>query len=141
MLTRVIKRLMKGISGYGNFGEGDGMKITGCKGTVTINGKTYEGNNISIQASRIIIDGEVQSGSPLVGYITVNVTGDVTEVSTTSGDVNVQGDVGSVSTTSGDVDCENVRGDVDTTSGDVTVRGSIQGNVDTTSGDIIGGKK
>ena len=142
MLTKGIEKLMKGISGLGSFGAKDGtLNIMGSKGTVTINGKTYKGNNISIQGDKVTIDGIVQEGSSLVGSILVKVEGDVESIDTLTGGVVVSGNVGTVQTTSGDVECGMVHGNVRSTSGDVTVMGGISGNVDTNSGDVtaVGG--
>ena len=86
---------------------------------MTINGKTYSGNNIIISNGKVIVDGAEQS-EVLEHNIVVNVTGDVQ----------------SLETTSGDVQCESVSGDVKTVSGDVNVRGNVAGNVKTVSGDI-----
>lgn len=111
------------------------MNISMKSGNVTINGKTYSGNNIIISNGKVIVDGAEQS-EVLEHNIVVNVTGDVQSLETTSGDVNVIGGVSNIQTTSGDVQCESVSGDVKTVSGDVNVRGNVAGNVKTVSGDI-----
>lgn len=95
------------------------MNISMKSGNMTINGKTYSGNNIIISNGKVIVDGAEQS-EVLEHNIVVNVTGDVQ----------------SLETTSGDVQCESVSGDVKTVSGDVNVRGNVAGNVKTVSGDI-----
>jgi DUF4097 and DUF4098 domain-containing protein YvlB len=104
--------------------------------TVTINGQTYSGNNVSIVNDLVFVDGVAQ-GQTLVGPITVTVNGDVQQLETVSGDIEVHGNVGTLSTTSGDVDVSlDVKGGVTTVSGDVEVAGSVAGDINTVSGDI-----
>lgn len=113
-------------------------KISGGNtGSITINGRSFSGNNVIISAGGVItVDGVVQDGKALVGPITVNITGDMEHVSNTSGNINITGDANIVMTTSGDV---NVKGDIkkdaETTSGDIECR-EIYGRVSTVSGDI-----
>ena len=108
-------------------------------GTVSVNGQTYSGNNVSIINNRVWIDGVEQTDNtlPSTGIIQVTVNGDVEKVETLSGDITVTGNTGAVSTSSGDVEIEgSAQGSVTTMSGDVRVRGSIGGSVSTMSGDI-----
>ncbi len=103
---------------------------------ITINGKTYIGNNISISNSgKVVIDGVVQDGGDLVGPVHIEVKGNVEKIDLISGSVVVNGSCGKVKTTSGDVNCWDVTESVITTSGDVTTK-VIHGNVSTMSGDI-----
>ena len=108
------------------------------KGTVSINGKTYVGNNVSIVGDTVYVDGRAQSGALATGQpITVNVTGDVARLDTACGDVNVTGCAGQISCTSGDIQIAGgVAGNVESTSGDVSVGGSVGGSVSTVSGDV-----
>lgn len=112
------------------------MKITSNgSASITIDGRTFKGNNVSIIGNKVVIDGVEQSGE-LVGNIRITVNGNVDNIETTSGDIEVRGAVGEVETTSGDVIVHsNISGSVKTMSGDVTA-GSIGGNVKTMSGDI-----
>jgi hypothetical protein len=110
------------------------MKIKTGGSTVTIDGRTFSGNSISIVNDRVIIDGVEQDGA-LVGPISITVNGNAESVETVSGSVEVSGSVGRIKTMSGDVECGDVHGDVGTMSGDVTC-GAISGNVKTMSGDI-----
>lgn len=120
---------------------------------ISINGKTYFGSSISIKRNKIVIDGKViedddqkQINITINGDIQtldvdscekINITGNVDQLRTISGDVRVNGVSNSVSTTSGDVGVEgNVGGSVTTVSGDVDVEGNINGSVKTVSGDI-----
>jgi hypothetical protein len=38
------------------------LDIFDCKGTITINNKSYAGNNIQISGDKVIIDGIIQNG-------------------------------------------------------------------------------
>lgn len=103
--------------------------------SVTINGKTYIGNNIIVSNGKIMVDGKNVTSDDKVINITVNgnidslkvdtcnkleIIGNVTNVNTVSGDVDINGDVnGSIQTVSGDVKCNNVSGSINTLSGDI----------------------
>ncbi len=91
--------------------------------TVTINGKTYSGKNITVTSDgNVIVDGS-RHGS-VAGPVNVVVHGACESVSTVSGDIQVNGDVNG--------------GDVSTTNGDITVNGNVSANkVKTTNGDIV----
>ncbi|MEL7440909.1 MAG: hypothetical protein AAGJ58_20680 [Pseudomonadota bacterium] len=109
------------------------MNISMKNGSVTIDGKTFNGSNISISNNKVIVDGVVQGGE-LVGDVNVVVHGDVDQLTNTSGKVEAKS-VGNVKTVSGDVSCGNVSGSVQTVSGDVNC-GDIKGSVKTVSGDV-----
>ena len=102
-------------------------------GTITIGGKTYVGNNISINNNVVKIDGKVtECGHPY----TISVSGDVDKLEVDACEsVTVVGSVQSVKTMSGDVKCGDVRGGVQTMSGDVDAK-VISGPTTTMSGDI-----
>jgi len=120
------------------------------RGTVCVNGQTYEGNSVIIEGDgNVIVNGEIVSCCDQK-HISVEVNGDVDvltassgevtakdvgRLSTASGDVKCENVGGSIKTASGDVECTSVAGDVQTASGDVSAR-SIEGNVKTVSGDI-----
>lgn len=112
------------------------MKIKTGGSSVTINGQTLTGRNISIIGDKIVIDGVEQGGS-LVGAISVVVNGNADSVETNFGSVEVTGTVGRIKTMSGDVHCADVSGDVGTMSGDVICQ-TIAGDAKTMSGDIKG---
>jgi hypothetical protein len=103
-------------------------------GNVSINGKNYQGKNITITDSSVIIDGVVQ-GDRLIGPINIEVNGGVNKLDTASGDVTVNGTCGSINTASGNVSCGDVLCDINTASGDVSCR-DVGGNVTTVSGDL-----
>lgn len=121
-------------------------------GSITVNGKNYQGNSITINDDVVIIDGVVVGDEnsktitiSIVGNINslnvdrckeIKVQGNVGGIVTTSGDVDVTGSVnGDVSSTSGDIECGNVKGNINTTSGDVNCE-DVGGSVKTVSGDI-----
>jgi formylmethanofuran dehydrogenase subunit C len=126
-------------------------KIINNKGTISINGKSYHGNSLSMKNGTVIIDGKkVDSDDKNINIVieksiltltvdyceSIEVRGDVGKLSTTSGDVEVMGDVhGNISTTSGDIECGDVDGDIKTTSGNVKAK-NIKGAVSTLSGNI-----
>ena len=109
------------------------MKIFSSGTSVSIDGKTFSGNNITIINGEVIIDGVTQDGE-LTGDINVVVNGNVDRIENSIGTVTANA-VGNVSTQSGDVNCDDVSGSVSTMSGDVYCD-SISGNVSTMSGDI-----
>lgn len=100
-----------------------------------INGKTYSGNNISINDDHIIIDGRsVLTGSDKV--INIAIVGDVSSLQVDVCEkIGVKGSVGTVKTQSGNVECGNVSGSVKTMSGNVEC-GTVEGSVSTMSGNI-----
>lgn len=104
--------------------------------SVTINGKTYKGRNITVTDTNVIIDGkEVDIADRKVEII---INGNVGDVSTASGKVDVKGDAKSVSTAYGDVKvASSVTNYVDTKSGSIEIGGDVGGNVRTTSGDVL----
>lgn len=107
------------------------------KSTVTVNGKSYVGRDITISANgKITVDGK-ETGQCDDRHITVEVTGDVGRIETASGDIKVTGNSGSIKTASGDVEVgQHVSGDISTVSGDIKVGGAVGGSCKTVSGDI-----
>ena len=112
------------------------MNIVMKNGTITINGKQYQGQNFSIDGDKVIIDGVQQEGS-LSGPVSIQVTGDVQSIDGTAQSIAVTGSCGSVKTVSGDVRCGPVTGGVQTVSG-VVYCGDVAGSVRTVSGDVRG---
>lgn len=103
-------------------------------GTITINGKSYSGSNVSINSGSLTIDGVVQDDT--IGHtVNIVVNGDCLDINNTAGNVSVIGSTGNVKTVSGDVVCGHVLGSVQTVSGDVK-SGKVSGNIKTVSGDI-----
>lgn len=118
--------------------------------TITINGNTYTGRNVSVINGRVTVDGKDMT--PDNKTITISVQGDINElhvdacsfikvkgncksVNSGSGDIACNDVLGSIKTGSGDVSCKNVQGNVRTGSGDVEC-GNVAGNVTSMSGDI-----
>ena len=101
---------------------------------IHINGKTYKGNNVTIDGKTLIIDGEIHNLDKNV--IKVELFGNVENLIVGSADVMVEGDIlGNLKTGSGDVECKMIHGSVSTGSGDVEAN-YIKGDVSTKSGDI-----
>ena len=103
-------------------------------------GKKYHlhGNRIEQRGNDWYVDGKLFTFDENVDFeqseIKIEITGEVQQLVTTSGDVTVNGDVNNVRTTSGNVSC-NYAMNINTTSGDVTCKGRPQ-YVNTVSGDI-----
>lgn len=114
-----------------------GFSVSMSGGSVTVNGKTYTGKNVSVMGDgSVVIDGVLQEGAPLVGPISVTVNGDVESLRTVSGNVTVNGSSGSIQSTSGDVEVKGaVVGNVQTVSGDVSCK-KVEGDARTVSGNI-----
>jgi hypothetical protein len=148
---------LKGVFNMGTFTQtsitGDNsISLSSCEGNVTINGKTYTGNHITVDGDNVIVDGKVQDEIPAKNII-VNVTGDVGciegnpkvvtcgnvsgDVTITSGRLTCKDVTGDVTASSGSVRCDTVKGGVRTSSGSVKCTGSIKGSVKTSSGSVF----
>lgn len=105
-------------------------------GKITVNGRDFEGSNVTIKGGKIYIDGRLAECDER--EITIIVHGNANNIVSGSGNVTVKGDVtGGFSTVSGDATVEkNVYGSVRTVSGDIEVGGTIAGDAKTLSGDI-----
>lgn len=105
---------------------------------VSINGKTYIGNNVTMKGNKIYVDGVEQHKDEKVINIIINGDLNLTNLEgVIISNITVKGNViGSIKTTSGDINCISVNGSVVTVSGDVKVLGDILGSVSTVSGDI-----
>lgn len=124
---------------------------------ININGKSFQGDNISVNGSRILIDGKsVYDGEEesKLGPISINVEGEidsldvpvveelnvygnVNDLETMNGNVAVEGDIfGDVETFNGNVKARTIKGDVETFNGDVTMGNHVE-NVETVNGTII----
>lgn len=96
--------------------------------SVTINGVTYEGNNISVFNNVVKIDGKVVSGKPDKDNILhVSVTGNLHNLDA-GGSVDVKGDVTGSVDAGGSVHAGNVGGSVD--AGGSVHCGNVGGNID-----------
>ncbi len=102
--------------------------------TITINGLNYNGKSVSISNGVISIDGRKLSINDKT--INISVVGDIQQLQVDSCQkVDVSGNVKNLETVSGNVRCGNVAGDVETTSGDIKC-GDVGGNIETVSGDV-----
>ena len=108
---------------------------------VSINGKTYYGNSISVSKGKVIIDGQNVTPED-TKIINISVEGNIEElkvdycekitikgnaknITTQSGDIELSGNIeGGVQTMSGDIECGNIGGGVNTMSGDIKYRKS-----------------
>lgn len=102
---------------------------------ITINGKSYHGNNITIRAGRVIVDGKDET--PDEKDIKIQVEGniqtlDVERCST----ISVYGDVNSLKNGAGDVTCGSVKNGITSGAGDVQC-GDVVGDIHGGAGDII----
>jgi hypothetical protein len=111
--------------GYMNSITINGITITGGRNISIVNGKVIvDGRNVTPDAKEIniTVDGSVEK---LVADVCekISVTGNVSTITTQSGNVEITGGVnGSIQTMSGDVNCGNVDGNISTMSGDVKHR-------------------
>lgn len=91
-------------------------------GSISVNGVTYRGNNITINNDVVIIDGVIV-GDENSKTINISVVGDISSLNVERcKEITVQGNVGTIVTTSGDIECEDVGGSIKTLSGDVKHR-------------------
>lgn len=103
---------------------------------ISINGKTYTGNSVTVANGKVMIDGKLadQDGSKEI-YITVNgnvenlnidycdsldIGGDCGTVQSTNGDLKIYGNVwGSVTNKNGNIRCGDVGGNVTNKNGNI----------------------
>jgi len=107
---------------------------TNSGSTITINGTTFSGKNITIDDNSVIVDGVVTQDISNEKDILIMIDGNVESVKTISGYIKAE-NVGKVKTTSGDIKCKNVSGNVSTVSGDISCL-SVGKTTKTVSGDI-----
>lgn len=104
---------------------------------LTINGCRFNGESISINKNKILIDGEdVTPDTKEINIVfesdinkltvadcnSIHITGDCGALQSLNGDIDVFGDVvGNISTVHGDVDCGDVLGKVKTKRGNVYI--------------------
>lgn len=121
------------------------------KSTISVNGRTFQGNTVSIVNGDIIVDGK-KVDSPDEKEITITITGNVKELHLDSGTINLEGDVGDLHVAHGKVgiqgdvkgganikhgnlECDNIFADVEVTHGNVRAA-TIHGAVSTKMGNI-----
>lgn len=109
--------------------------FTATSGTITINGKTYSGNNVIVNNGNVIVDGNNVSVGD-THEINIKVTGNIDSLKVAScNSCVVNGSVGSLESTSGNVKVGDVSGNVKTVSGNVYAN-QVNGSVHTVSGNI-----
>lgn len=105
--------------------------------TITVNGQTFVGNNVSVVNGEVIIDGK-KVAAPEGKVINITVQGDIESLKVDRGSVNVTGSVGSVDVTQGDVECGGVKGKVEIDQGNLEC-GDIFGDVSVNMGNVVAG--
>lgn len=127
-------------------------KFTGSnESQITINGKTFRGNNVSVVNGKVTVDGkemempdaknihifiEGDVGTLNIDCGDVQVSGDVAYLTSQQGDVKVGGDVkGTATLNMGDLECTDVFADVSVDMGNVKAS-TIHGSVKTKMGNI-----
>ncbi len=126
--------------------------VSSSANSITINGKVFKGNNVSMRNGVVIIDG-VEQGEDFSKeqIINVEIHGNVDELSTGSGNVttlsaksvktgsgniSVSGSIeGDASTVSGDIDSDIIKGNASSMSGNIKAR-TIEGDTSSISGDV-----
>jgi len=126
-------QIANGLDGNGS------ITITDTNGDVMVSLKDCPefpvSGDIKMESDNVLIVGghRIECGKRIAG---INICGNVKSVQNLPSIV-VNGNVSSVSTTSGDVTIHgDVNGSVSAVSGDVEVRGSVAGSVSTVSGDV-----
>ena len=104
---------------------------------VTVNGKTYKGNNVSISNNKVYIDGKLENQED-EKVINVVVNGNINTLTIDYCDnLEMVGDCGIVASKNGDVVIKgNVANDVTSKNGNI-VCGNVGGNVETKNGNIV----
>ncbi|AYV86523.1 MAG: hypothetical protein Sylvanvirus2_19 [Sylvanvirus sp.] len=123
-----------------------GGSISNSEGSVKINDHVYRGRSIQINNNEVIVDGVVVSNSSypqenrhirtVFTPITIHVTGDADQVTTSNGIIHVQGNANHVKSTNGSIEIGNsVSGSISTTNGNVSAK-HITGPTSTVNGRI-----
>ncbi|UGO47808.1 hypothetical protein MCCARTNEY_234 [Bacillus phage vB_BanH_McCartney] len=87
-----------------------GINFFGRNSKTVINGKSYSGNNISIQNGQVIVDGKVQDGT-VDNKPRIVVQCNVERITSTE-DIHIEGDVTGNVESDTSVNCNNVTGNV-----------------------------
>lgn len=106
--------------------------------TITVNGQTFVGNNVSVVNGEVIVDGK-KVAAPEGKVINIAVQGDIESLKVDRGSVNVTGSVGSVAVSQGDVESiGGVKGKVEIDQGNLEC-GDIFGDVSVNMGNVVAG--
>ena len=142
MLTKVKKMIRSSEdiidNIFSSISTNNNCSINSSKGTIIINGKKYEGNNVKVVNSKVYIDGVLQEDDETSAK-TINITiqGDCGHITSDNCDIKISGNALSVSSTNGDISCHDVSGNVTSQNGDIDVSSSVRGKCSTQNGDII----
>lgn len=106
--------------------------------TVTINGRTYVGSNISINNGKVFIDGKEANIAESGPQVSIQVVGNLDWISADACEkITVEGDVkGNVLTQSGNIACKDVTGNATTMSGNISCA-KVGGDAKTMSGNVM----
>ncbi|AYC51937.1 hypothetical protein [Bacillus licheniformis] len=107
-------------------GKSKTSTVLSSNGKVTVNGVTYEGNNITITNNEVLIDGKAVESS-VSGVVKVKIEGTPAKVYSDAS-VEVKGDVLGDVDSGGSVNCGNIKGNVD--AGGSVRCGTVGGSVD-----------
>ncbi len=102
---------------------------------ISINGKSFFGNSITINGNKIIVDGKDITPNEKTINIVVNGNIDNLEVDSCN-KLEIHGDVNKLKNCSGDVECGDIKGDATSGSGNIKCKGNVGGNVSTGSGNV-----
>jgi len=105
---------------------------------ITINGKTYKGNNLTISNNEVYIDGKKADQQDDAKTININIEGNIEAVNVDYCDkIEVVGECGLVSSKNGNIQIKgNVSGDVTNKNGNIICR-NVGGDAETKNGDVI----
>ena len=105
---------------------------------VTINGKTYKGNNVSVINNEVFIDGKRADQTEDTKVINITIDGKVETLDVDYCDkLEITGDCGNVSSKNGNIQVKgNVSGDVTNKNGNIVCR-DVGGDAETKNGDVI----
>lgn len=105
--------------------------------TVTTNGQTFTGKNITICGGKMIIDGkDVKndvSDSMVYNFV---LSGNIDSIQGDIGKIEVHGNVGSIDSTNTKIITGTVSGNIQTTNDSVNVSGHVSGSIQTTNAPI-----
>jgi hypothetical protein len=104
---------------------------------VTINGKNYKGNNVSVINNEVFIDGKRADQTEDAKVINITIEGSIQELDVDYCDkLEITGDCGSVTSKNGNIQVKgNVSGDVTNKNGNIVCR-DVGGDAETKNGDV-----
>jgi hypothetical protein len=105
---------------------------------IQINGKTYKGNNISMNNGKILIDGKAVEGHEDEKVINVTVNGNINSLAIDDcEEIKITGECGAVTSKNGNIVVKgNVTGDAISKNGNI-VCSNVGGSAETKNGNIV----